>query len=490
MKKNSDSRQLYRRIAVFAIIFAFIFFVRDAIFRELWFDEALTVTNFMMLPDPLTIYRQYVIPNNQIIYTILLKGWNGLYQPWCSIDAFWRMLSVIFGGITIGLMYAFWKKKFSLAACLPVLIFFVCSLPFEIYSTALRGYMLSTLLIVLAWHFAGKWSVRGSTKNAIWYFVICWLAVGTIPSNILALAGIVIWFFPYFGFQRIFSRRFLLLASAPLIAALLFYLPIINQVMKIMQLREGWDDKLTCTGAVYSAFALAFLPVLLLGIWGWIISLKTPVHRKFAWRIVILLIPLPIILFRTPAPFPRVFWTLWPLWMLLIIEGLRHFYAQLSRIKPVIKNRIVIIALTFSAIGFLWGVGEQSIKTNASDIIVGGKALDDYFYPYYMEPSHRPFVLLRKLHKLYDGQIPPAYLTFNSEPYVIMLYGRMLGIDARNWHFDNPRGKVERIPAGALIIMHKNEEKTGTLKNLVKRFYLRKVKKSIQEGNLAVYTVE
>ena len=41
--------------------------------RPLWFDEALTVLQFAVLPSAGAIYHAYVIPNNQIIHTVLVR---------------------------------------------------------------------------------------------------------------------------------------------------------------------------------------------------------------------------------------------------------------------------------------------------------------------------------------------------------------------------------------------------------------------------------
>ena len=63
--------------------------------RPLWFDEALTVLNFALLETPDKIYHSYIIPNNQIVHTILLHWWIKLF----SFD-FLRLLPLLCGMIS------------------------------------------------------------------------------------------------------------------------------------------------------------------------------------------------------------------------------------------------------------------------------------------------------------------------------------------------------------------------------------------------------
>ena len=50
-----------------------------ALGRELWFDEALTLLNFMLPLNMAEIYLTYPIPNNQIVFTLMLKLWDMFY---------------------------------------------------------------------------------------------------------------------------------------------------------------------------------------------------------------------------------------------------------------------------------------------------------------------------------------------------------------------------------------------------------------------------
>ncbi len=481
----SNDRNRIHFIAIFMVVCGFILGVRDALFRELWFDEALTIGEFMYLPTIAAVYRNYVIPNNHIIYTIFLKFWNELYPSGLSLDFYWRLFTVLSAAITVGVIFERWRKRYGIITLALVLFAFSYSLPFEIYSTAVRGYMLSMLWIVLSVEFARSWVQKPDWRAGAGYFIFCLLAVGTISSNLLALAGIVIFFFPYFGFKKVFKWKFIYLAAAPLAATALFYLPLSQKIAGILRTREGWGSGLDVIRVVYSSFAIAFLPLIIVAAAGGIIYLSRVKNRKFLWTLLILLVPLPVVFLRSPAPFPRVFITLWPLWILLLCAGLRHFMASCR-----VWNKQLIMAGFLLAASIGWGMFCHNYRGFLAKAFHGEQHLDDFFNPYYMAPEYKPWSLIQKIKKVAGENEIPVYLSFNAEPYVIMLYGRMAGINPDRWIFDkpNPRAKVLSLAPGTWILIKTIELKRGELENIKKRFGI-KTEPLFQNGVYSAFQI-
>ncbi len=479
MSNSLKDRNRIHLIAVFVVACGFILGVRDALFREMWFDEALTVGEFMYLPNIAAIYHNYVIPNNHIVYTVFLKFWNEFYSSAFSPDFFWRLFSVLTAAITIGVMFERWRKRYGTVTLALVLFAFTYSLPFEIYSTAIRGYMLSMLWIVLSLEFARGWVLKADWRAGAGYFIFSLLAVGTIPSNLLALGGIVIFFFPYFGFKRVFKWKFIYLAAAPLAATALFYMPISQRVAGILKLHEGWNSGFAAAMVVYSSFALAFFPLIVAAAAGAMIYFNRVKNRKFLWPLLILLIPLAIVFLRDPAPFPRVFVILWPLWILLLCAGMRHFIA-ICRVR---KNHLIVtIFLLVLCVG--WGAACHKYRGLLGRVFHQEKqGLDDFYTPYYMAPEHKPWNLVQKIKKLAGDNEIPVYLSFNAEPCVITLYGRIAGINTINWIFDRPRHKVLNLPSDTWIVCKKDE-----INSIKKRFGI-KTKPLLQNGFYLVFKV-
>jgi hypothetical protein len=483
MPDSTNARNKIQFIAIVIIVCGFILGVRDALFRELWFDEALTIGQFMELPTIGAVYRSYVIPNNHIVYTIFLKIWNYLNSTSFSLDFYWRLFTVLTAGITVGIMACRWRKRYGLIAVVPVLFAFTYSLPFEIYATAIRGYMLSMLWIIACLEFARGWVFKGSWRNGLGYFIFCLLAVGTIPSNLLALGAIAIIFFPYFGFKKVFSSKFIYLALAPLAATTLFYLPLSRNVAKILKLHEGWESGFSVLKVIYSSLLVAFSPLIIAALFGGIVYLRNRKHRKFLWYLLILLIPVPIVFLRSPAPFPRVFITLWPLWILLFCAGTRHFLA-VCRLHG---NKHFFAAIFLLVASLLWGIFWHNYRTLGARVFHEEHHLDDYFAPYYMAPEYKPWNLVQKIKKTAGENDIPVYITFGAEPYVIALYGRMAGISPQRWVFDNPRGKVMYLPAGSWILLKTRELPKGKLKEIKKRFGIKNIRPLFEEGVYSVF---
>ena len=486
MTNSLSNRKRIHFIAIFVVVLGFLNGILESSFRELWFDEALTIGDFMYLPTVAAIYHNYVIPNNHIVYTIFLKFWNDLYPSGISLDFYWRLFTVLTAAITIWVIFERWRKRYGTITLALVLFAFTYSLPFEIYATAVRGYMLSMLWIVLCLEFARAWVRKPNWRIGTGYFMFCLLAVGTIPSNLLALAGIVIFLFPYFGFKKVLKWKFIYLATVPLAATAIFYLPISRQVAGILKLHEGWNSGFAVAKVVYSSFMIAFLPLIIVAAAGGIIYLHRRKNRKFLWSLLIFIIPLVIVFLHSPAPFPRVFVTLWPLWMLLLCVGIRHFMAS-----RVIRNQRLVTAGVLLTASIVWGMFCHNYRAPLAKVFHNEQHLDDFFNPYYMTPEYKPWELVQKIKKFTDGNEISVYLSFNAEPYVIMLYGRMAGISPTRWIFDkpHPRGKVSNLTPGTWILIKTIELKRGELESIKKRFEIKLVKPLFQNGVYSVFQI-
>ena len=443
MTDHKQNRGKKSFLAAAALLILALYFTRDGVFRPLWFDEALTVMNFMALPGPAEIYHNYVIPNNHIIYTILLKFWSYAYQPVVAFDVYLRLFSLVITFAAFAIMFFRWKKQCGIWPVALVCACFAFSLPFGIYSVAVRGYMLSFLLVLIALEFARGWIAGPGWKNGTAYFIVSLLAVGTIPSNIIALGAVVLCLAEFPLSNRKFILRFVFLAIIPLLALALFYLPVSRGVARIMALKEGWTDGVAAMTVLYLSWAISFLPALIA------VILAAPLSVKHSWRraliaVLVLALPAPFFLVLSPAPFPRVFFSIWPVWMYLLCRGLGHLFA-LARLKHCRLAAKLLPAILAGAV-FTCGMAQQEFKEYLSAKYVGQQALDDFFYPYYMKDSFNPFDAVKSLQV--QGEAEPAakiYVSFNADPYSIVFYGKMLGVSPDVWLFDNPRGKVLSI---------------------------------------------
>ena len=95
-----------------AVIFAvYLHFCELYLYRDFWFDEALTVLNFALQENLIDIYWNYPIPNNQILFTFLVRLWL-TFQPIGMESTLWlRLLPCLLGGATLAAIYCLFKSR-------------------------------------------------------------------------------------------------------------------------------------------------------------------------------------------------------------------------------------------------------------------------------------------------------------------------------------------------------------------------------------------
>ena len=109
MKKSKDNII----IPVFSIIMAWAI-LSVFLYRPLWFDEALTLTNFVQGKNLSQIYKNYIIPNNQIIYTMSLSLWTQITDFLnINFDFGSRLLSAVFSCAALVALYFGFKRQFG-----------------------------------------------------------------------------------------------------------------------------------------------------------------------------------------------------------------------------------------------------------------------------------------------------------------------------------------------------------------------------------------
>lgn len=160
----------------------------------MWYDEIYTVQSYLSA-DWRGIATDYAAPNNHILFTLLLKGWDGLLPGSVSGDArvtAWRWLSVILGALCVPLMWrlareaATGRRERNALAWLAAAATAAWPLAVDV-SQQLRGYapaMLlaaaATVLFRHAWERRGGWSAYVLAAAALVY---------TQPMAAVVLAG-------------------------------------------------------------------------------------------------------------------------------------------------------------------------------------------------------------------------------------------------------------------------------------------------------------
>lgn len=477
-------RRIQKLIFPALIIGALFLFVSGFLNRDLWFDEALTYLHFARLDSPLEIYRSYYIPNNQILYTVALHYWSMLMPGGIDPAVWFRLLSFLFAAATLFLLYRLFRVRMGGGGILlPVLLALAVSVPFLIYATAVRGYMLSALLVTLALdaalNYAGKPDWKRGGLFALWSLGV----VATIPANLIALGGVVLYALPLFG--RRFLRRpaFWILALIPLLAFAAFYGPIYDKLLACMALKEGWSDGLRALYAIYAAFLYSFAILLLPGA-GMLLALdRLGTRRVFPLRVLIWLLPIPMALLLPVAPFPRVFFPLWPLWVLLLAGGIRDLTALNCRWRRRWNCRVWLGGL--AVVALCWGFAAQRpLPRLIFSRGLGGADRDDYFYGYYLRNEHKPSETAAWIARHADGRPQSVYASFAADPWPLMFYLFHSGVEVKDFRFDGPRGPVAALEPGMLVVLRADESAAD-----VEKRFRRRLTPFHSNGNHGVYLV-
>ncbi len=401
-------------------------FVFLQLFREIWFDEALTISLIARNTGITDLYFAYEIPNNHIVYSMLLAKWVQLLQffspdiyPWM-----YRLLSGITGLCCAAVLYRILIRKAGLISGTAAVFLWICSPVFLTFATGIRGYILGAFLILCLYCTAWKCYRSCRLKYLVLFFLIVLLAAGTAPTNLAGAAGVLILFFPSMLLNRNRGRRrgiFIIMCFMVLLSVPVFYGANFRELLGCLKLGEGWSSPGAAVWNLYSAWGILLLP---LGIsaaagfcraWG-----KFPQIRcHLLAGLMILLLPLPAyILFKAP-PFPRVFFPLSPLVLLVLAFFSRFCFRGIFRQKSC--RRSGKLSHYFVIFCLLWGFAGNRYAEQISSFLYGRSTADDLIQPYYMHRDFVPQKMIMLLQQFLSDPAAKVFLSFRAD-YPALMY--------------------------------------------------------------------
>ena len=170
-------------------------------FITLSYDEIWTLNNFVQLPVS-RLFFDLSLPNNHPLNSILVKLMNLLPLPVRCM----RLPNLLAGMGSIVLAGLLTRRLAGRSGALWSMFFMAVNAPLAIYSVLARGYGLQTFFLLLfAFFIVKSYENSRQKKFFTWYdagvAVSALLAVGTLPTSILYLAGIVVILWNYSGWK-------------------------------------------------------------------------------------------------------------------------------------------------------------------------------------------------------------------------------------------------------------------------------------------------
>lgn len=424
-----------------------------------WFDEVLTIgwLRFELSRIPFL----YNIPNNHIVYTMLLWIWSEFFSHLGS-DTVPVMRSLSLAG---GCGALFLISRHLLSRC-GLLCGVCCSFLLAVsgtmclFSTALRGYAFALLFCFAAFTAADRWRKRRLLNwHGLLYFLFCYLAVGVMPTDLFALEAGALFFLPLMFRSRKDFLHVLLLAAIPVCSLLLFYAPIFGKLLKASQLREGWSSWTGAYWNLYGTWLFLFLPVIVFAVPGAAILWRK--HRELRFRLLsfllIFLLPLLLSVLAQVPPFPRVFFPFFGIWIVILAICLMPLAHAGNRCL-----RWILPLFTL-----LWVVLAAGITPYVSERLFGSHRLDDLLHSYPVSVEFRPDRTAEAIRKFIGDNA--VFIDFDADPPSLSMILVAGGFPEERILYDRPDfGRVVRLEPSDLIVC----EDAEAFERLRKRFSL------------------
>lgn len=440
--KSGLLRTLLLRKAPLLLLAAGAGFLSGYLLREVWFDEILTLQTARTQHTVSAIYHAYQIPNNHIVFTILLSFWTDLLSS--CFDSFplllVRLLPAFFAAASLLILFRILRRASGTAAAFFCALTLAVSPAFLIYASALRGYMTGVFLALASFVCARGYLRRGTLPPLLLFGLCSLLAVGTAPTNLAALAGACLLLAPHLAVRKC-RLRWAVLFLIPFLTLVLFYYPIRDMFFGCIRLGEGWSSAPEAVWNLYGSALLCFLPILVFAVPGARILFrrKSKIVRLYAVSsALIFLMPLGVyLIFKTP-PFPRVFLPLFALWTIPLGFAAGAFLRSMEW-----KYELALLPL-------VWGLLLFHASPALSGLLFHDN--DDLISPYYVRNTFRPsrtIAFLEEVRRTEPSSV--FFLTFGSD-YPSLLFAADWPDAADVLLFDVPnRPKRTELPDAPVV---------------------------------------
>ncbi|NMA47933.1 MAG: hypothetical protein GX945_15365 [Lentisphaerae bacterium] len=354
---------------------------------ELWYDEVLTLTHFVIGGEDASfwrIFRVYPMANNHMLCSALYWWWLRFLNFNMSAEHLLRLPSLICGALSIALVLCHWRRWLGEALAHAGGMMLAISVVFTGFAYQLRGYSLSMLLATAAVSAAMELTRDKAARWAQWLLCACGLLLPlAVPSNVLVLASLALFLLGALHRRGMSWRRCVLRILPFALSVCLgggYYFTLWPAFVKASREAGGWESSWLVAGQLLLALlahggilALALLPVTWAQVRRWWLAKNAEKEEApeelpaddgdddaaflSSWLFFCCVVPVLVLLIVTGpgrAPFPRAFLGFVPLWTFAILLAARA-WPWCRRLD------FAVLILLVLANGFLWERGAEAL---------------------------------------------------------------------------------------------------------------------------------
>lgn len=226
------------------ILLAFLLMQIDFLLSDLWFDELITLEDFVRSQaDWRNLLRHYPLANHHMLFTTALWFWD-TWTGHTQSEWVLRLPCVVAGAVAVWWLYLEMSRMFGRGAAAAAAAMLAMSPVFQNFTWQLRGYSFSIALGTVAATGAVR-IICGRVQSGLALFVPSALLLpGILPTNLLvnlSLCGFVATAVAkQCGLRAAAGLGAIVLAAST--AGMLIYLPVWREFWNVVQQTETWPS--------------------------------------------------------------------------------------------------------------------------------------------------------------------------------------------------------------------------------------------------------
>ena len=379
---------------------------------DFWNDELYTLRYFVLVPIKQTL-TDYHVPNNHIFSNLL----NNLYLRLISandlrelMDApeYIRVPQFTFSLVSLGFVYKIGSKFFNREAAIMGVIFLATTIPFFNFSSQVRGYPLSMMLVTILTFQTLRYLHKPQYSTVASIAVLSSLLFYTIPSNLYYLLGLLGYFIAlsltkYFRLPLATTKWFYDLSAkqiwsvslaiiAGLSIGLIAYSPIFNDVFNNPYTQSTGYFQFNKLAYYFPTVTTDFVSqrwlLVAISILGFYLGLRRyrPTLVNIPLLACLAITPFVLIFIRGDSAPYRLFSVYLPLYAIILAVGV-SYVGQYFHFRPKVLLASILILSAYSCWTF-YNQRSEILDTLYQDIKTGGRSQDLYtqYYAGHYQP--------------------------------------------------------------------------------------------------------